>query len=68
LLVLVFVVFAVACVVIAALTPVSRATGRMLLARSLSIGIAFPLVTLSKAIGEGKLLPGLGGVFLVWVG
>jgi hypothetical protein len=72
LLVLVFVIFAVGCVVIAALTPVSRAKGRIRLAASLFIGIAFPLGALSQAIGEGKLLPSVvgfvAGVFLVWIG
>jgi hypothetical protein len=72
LLVLVLVLFAVGCVVIAALTPVSRAKGRIRLSASLFIGIAIPLGALSQAIAEGKLLLGVaglvGGVFLVWIG
>lgn len=69
---LVFFVFAVGCVVIAALTPVSLTKGRIRLSGSLFAGIAVPLSVLSQAIREGKLLLSvvglLGGVVLVWVG
>jgi hypothetical protein len=72
LLVVVFAVCAVGCGVIAALTPVSRAKGRIRLAGSLFVGTAILLAALSQAIAEGKLRLGvaglLGAAFLVWVG
>jgi threonine/homoserine/homoserine lactone efflux protein len=72
LLVLVFAVCAIGSVVTAALIPVSRAKGRIRLAGSFFIGIAFPLGALEQTIAEGKILPGIvgfiGGAFLVWVG
>lgn len=67
-----FATCAAGCVLIAALTRVSRAKGRIRLAGALLIGTAFPVAALSQAITVGKVLPGvigvLGGLFLVWVG
>jgi ABC-type xylose transport system permease subunit len=66
------VVIAVACVLIAALTPVSRQKGRIRLAGSLCIGAAFLIGSVSQILTKGKSIPALigalCGVFLVWVG
>jgi hypothetical protein len=70
--VLVFTGGAVASLVTAALTPISRANGQMRLAGSLFIGIAFALGALTQSMHTGKSLPGVvglvAGAFLMCVG
>ena len=65
-------VLAVACILIAALTPVSRQKGRIRLAGSICIGVAFLIGSVSQILKKGKSIPALfgtlSGVFLVWVG
>jgi hypothetical protein len=65
-------ILTLACGVIGALTPVSRAKGRIRLAGSLIIGIAIPLGAIAQAVQEGRLRLGVGGIlggtFLVFVG
>jgi len=72
LLVLLLAVGAVCCVMIAALTPVSRAKALRRLAGSLFIGTAFPLGALSQAVEQRTPIPAvvgmIGGAFLVWIG
>ena len=63
------VLLAVACVVIAALTPVSRRKGQLRLAGSISIGILFLLSSaLSHALIKQKVFGAVAGAFLIWVG
>lgn len=72
LLALVFALCAGGCVMLAALTSISSAKGRIRLVGSVFIGLAIVLSGLSKAIGEGKPQLGvfglLGGILLMWLG
>jgi len=64
------VVLAVMCVLVAALTPVSRAKGRLRLAGSLSIGAVFFIGSVPQifAVGWPAVIGTFCGVFLAWVG
>jgi hypothetical protein len=69
---LVFILFALLCIVVAAVMPISSAKGKTRLAGSLSVCLAFVLGALFQITHEGHLWPGivglLAGAFLAWAG